>query len=352
LSTTHLPKASLSQEVAATPLRPLRPWPWRWVAGLLGTVLLVGFWLLMRPTFELSTASAALEQALAPDASPQALTAAVTRLEQLAATYPSEPLLYRRLAAGYMALERPEAALAALEQAYRIEPTSLLVQRELALVHATLGTTDPALWRGLGFDAAKLLTLGDQHLRAGSPEALNWYQGAASLEPASDLVARLSFAAALAGETNPAFYASELVHTLKESRLQFNGAELRWLTDRPQYDAIIGSTLRHDTALAARIWWSDQVGLVIAVNEEGRYRLSMQARHEVPAPIIMALGVNGQQLQQFTLNRGDGSAEVVSVVTQLEPGIYLLGVWFLNDGVVNDVNRDAEVDWVAVERIP
>lgn len=195
MSTTQLPKATLPQEAPAAPLRPLKPL--RWVALLLAGALLVGVWLLMRPSFALNAASQSLEQALAPGARPQALVAAVTRLEQLTATYPSEPLVYRRLAQGYTALERPTAALEALEQAYRIDPSSLLVQRELALTHANLGTSDPALWRALGLDAATLLALGDQHLRAGNPEALNWYRGAATLEPGWDLSEQLRKAEAL-----------------------------------------------------------------------------------------------------------------------------------------------------------
>lgn len=318
---------------------------------LLAGALLVGIWLLMRPSLALNAASRALEQALAPDANPQALTAAVTRLEQLAATYPSEPLLYRRLAKGYTALERPEAALKALEQAYRIDPTSLLVQRELALVHANLGTTDHALWRALGFDAATLLAIGDQHLRVGSPEALIWYRTVAGLEPTFDLTTRLSFAAALAGETDPTFYPPELVHSLEGARLEIHGTELRWLADRPQYAMLLGMPLRPNRDAVAKIWWSDHVGLLVRVNESGLYRISMQSRHALPPPINMALGVNGQQLQRFSFQRGDASAETVAVVTRLEPGVHLIGVWFLNDALVNGVNRDAEVDWVAVEQV-
>jgi tetratricopeptide (TPR) repeat protein len=115
----------------------------------------------------------------------------VMRLEQLAATHPNEPLLYRRLAEGYTALERPQAALEALEQAYRLDPASLLIRRELALAHANLGTNDPALWRALGLDAATLLALGDQYLHAGNPDALKWYRAAASLEPGWDLSEQL-----------------------------------------------------------------------------------------------------------------------------------------------------------------
>lgn len=311
---------------------------------LIGVLLLAGFWLLMRPTFILSAASAALEAALVPGADPQQLAATVAKLEQATALSPGSPLAYQRLAQGYLALERPQDALAALEQAYRLDPASPLVQRDLVVVHIALGTRDPALWQALGIDAVRLIGLGDQHLQQGSAEALRWYQTAANLDANHDLAARLTMAAALAGDPNIMQQEPGLVHQLEHGKLLISGGELRW--------PLGGEPLGLNYGTVTRIGWNSQVVALVQISQPGSYNLSAQVRHVAPAPIAMALGINGQQLRPISLERGDESAETVAVITRLEPGVHLLGVWFLNDAIIDGVDRNAQVDWVAIEHVP
>ncbi len=204
-----------------------------------------------------------------------------------------------------------------------------MVQQELGIIYATLQRHDPTLWQTIGLDANTLIRISDQHLHTGSQEALIWYRTAAALDPGRDMGLRLDFAAALANVLLDEAQIPGLVHRLEEGVLQISGTELRWLVDRPQHNMMLGMPLRPNRDATARIWWTDHVGLLVQITQPGTYRLSMQARHVVPLPIKMALGVNGQQLQRFSLERGDASAEIVSVQTPLEPGVHLIGVWFL-----------------------
>lgn len=100
---------------------------WLWVVTLIA-LLSLGLWSTLQPAFRLHAASAELATALTARDNSQQLMAAVARLEQLRIYMPAEPLVYRRLAQGYTALNRPQEALYALEEAYRLSPASLLIQ--------------------------------------------------------------------------------------------------------------------------------------------------------------------------------------------------------------------------------
>lgn len=199
-------------------------------------------------------------------------------------------------------------------------------------------------------DANILIRIGDQYLYTGSKEALLWYSTAAALDPERDLGLRLDFAAALANDPLHEPQIPGLVHRLEDRVLQISGTELHWLRERPQHEISLGMVLRPNRDGVARIWWNDHVGLIIYVDEPGHYRLSMRVLHAPPAPIEMAIGINGVQLRNVSLERGDSSAEIISVVTQLERGLHLLGIWYLNDAIVDGVDRNAEVEWVRVEK--
>lgn len=334
-------------------MHPWMPLSLRQTFAILGTLfLLLLVWYAMQSVRQLSAAKATLTTALAMN--DQALIrGAVADLETLHAQRPNDVHTAQHLAQGYMALDRPQDALQILEDAYRREPQSLLVQHELSLTYAALGHNDPALWQALGMNASTLLMLGDQHVHRGSrsSEALFWYQIASRLEPSYELRKRLTFAAALAGAPQVEAQDPSLIHHLDDRTLQVSGGELHWLVERSRPDFAFGDRLGLHSGATGIIWWSDHVGLLVRIDEPGAYRLSMQVRHAPPAPIEMALGVNGEQLQHASLGRGDGSAEIISVVTELEQGVHLLGVWYLNNAIVNGVDRDAEVDWVGVERV-
>ena len=63
----------------------------------------------------------------------------------------------------------------------------------------------------------------------------------------------------------------------------------------------------------------------------------------------MGLGVDGNQIEMYTLDYGDNSWQTVTVSIKLEPGLHTVDVWFLNDGVVDGQDRNLEFQWVQIE---
>lgn len=348
---------TLKLEEAALPpanqlRRPNLPWAWPWWLGLLVLASVGGLlWMATQPLRAVSVAGAALDAALESGAARENLQTAVAQLEAVAAEQPDSVITLRRLTQGYVALNRPQDALRVLEQAASIQPDSPLIDHERAVVHAMLQQDDPLVWAELGHDATSLAALGDRHLAAGSPEALLWYRTAQALDANLELGMRWDFAQALSGD--PRAVERGLVHGLEAGKVQIAASELRWLVDRPQLNIYFGTPLGANTNsagdTATRLWWSGPVASLVRVDQAGRYRLSAQVRQVAPAPVIMALGLANQPIAQFRLEQGDESAVIISTDVQLERGTQILTLWFLNDGVVDGVDRNAWVEWMSVE---
>ncbi len=123
-----------------------------WLGGLSLVMLgLIGLWLGLQPALTFSRASAALEAAMEPGSDRGTLAERVQQMEQLALQLPQEPLLWRRLARGYLLLGRPDEAMRALETAYRLAPASLLIQQEIVALGRLINEQDATLWQGLGY---------------------------------------------------------------------------------------------------------------------------------------------------------------------------------------------------------
>jgi hypothetical protein len=63
----------------------------------------------------------------------------------------------------------------------------------------------------------------------------------------------------------------------------------------------------------------------------------------------MVLGVDGRQLRRFTLERGDNSWQAISLPVSFNRGLHTINVWFLNNGIVGGVDRNAVIQSVALE---
>ena len=104
---------------------------------------------------------------------PELLDTALTQLAAARTYTPNEPLIYRRLADALLLQGHPDQAVAALEQAYRLEPRSLLVLKDL--IYATILASDVpraqlllAKYTGAPAD---LMLVGDTLFNAGDPAA-------------------------------------------------------------------------------------------------------------------------------------------------------------------------------------
>jgi len=291
------------------------------------------------------------------------VTQAIDLLEQARDWVPSDAHIYRRLSQAYGLNDQPELAVAALEQAYRLQPTSLLIQQELALAYKSVNEVDRALalWEKLHVTPTQIVLLGDKALdKQEYGAAIEWYNIALrydiNLEP--ELVLRRFLAAHLAGLPDARVLLSEVrvndesfVMYALEDTVKINGDHLRWML---AFEGIFGRMLSYgagdNTTMSGYLWWTGQAFAVVSVQQAGNYQISMHVLHNDPPPIDMAIGVNGQQIQQVSLDKGDNSWETITIDVFLKSAIHTIHVWFLNDAYINGKDRNAIIKWLLIEK--
>ncbi len=199
--------------------------------------------------------------------------------------------------------------------------------------------------------ADQLVARGDQALAAGSfNDAITWYRRAQAVN--SDAVSagfQRGIASALAQQES--LDQIGIVSLNKKVRLE--AEQLRWLQTEPLTNLSLGDTLltvnpnRPDVGIMN---WVGRSAAVLEVADGGNYRIKLRAQHTDPAPIQIQLEHDLVPIGQFTLNREDQSWEELEVDVTLQPGIHLLGVRFLNDAIVDTIDRNAVLDWLEITR--
>lgn len=290
------------------------------------------------------------------------LKSAITDLDHARWWRPADAQIYRQLAQARQLQGQRLATIAALEQAYRLQPESLLIQQELALAYQAVGRHTQArdLWLHSGVTAEQMAGVGDQHLtRRDYAEATHWYDQALrhGLVLRADLAFRRAVAATLAGSPEAVVLwatASEFDPTLAiyslERAVTIPGGTLRWMTPQPEWGITYGTPLSFSApdANMGVFWWSGEAMAIIDAPQAGEYEIQLHLRHSDPPPVEMAVGVNGQQLQQIVLERGDNSWETVTSRVIFDKGINLLTIGYLNDAFVDGRDRNGIVAWIQV----
>lgn len=287
------------------------------------------------------------------------LMAAVHDLERARRWIPHDSALERSLAQAYSLLDQPQSVIALLEQAYRRQPDSLLLREQLARAYDADGQVEHAdeIWRALGAPPAFIVGEGDTALaQERYNEAHRWYQRALRFDPLlqNELAFRAAIAAFYAGASEGGALlqlAQEQDQTLEiyalEEALTIAGGDLRWLIHFPQWNVTYGMPLGY-RGMEGTFWWDGQALALFSVETSGNYILSACVQHTLPPPVEMALGINGTQLTHVSLERGDMSWETMNVPVALVPGLHTVNVWFLNNALVREQDRNAVIQWVTV----
>lgn len=274
---------------------------------------------------------------------------------------PNDPAILRQLAQAYLLVERYDEATLALERAYQLAPKSLVIQRDLAVAYTLAGDRRAAeqLWLQQGMTPDHMASMGDSQIRASRyADARMWYRLAAlhdeSLAP--ELLARQVMSAALSGDPAPDLremaIQAGLIGVVGDDGLRVEGSALRWLTETPEYDVYVGTPLNFPRADdVGTFWWQGEAAMVIDVRGAGEYRIDAALCECAPPPVEMRIGVDGSPLAGLALGRGDGSVSTTSISVYLEPGLHTVHLWFDNNAVVDGIDRNAKVYWVAVSPV-
>lgn len=208
-----------------------------------------------------------------------------------------------------------------------------------------------------------LIQRGDEELYYSNyHSALNWYKRAIYLakERQERIEPKIEYivASLYTGDTNigtliedaEKIY-TDLVFKVHQEEI-IPGSRLRWLS-RTSGSLSYGETLSQDSKEQIGVlWWSGQASAFVEISEQGRYRVTARTRHTSPGPVKMAVGIDGNKLKEFSLDREDNSPFDLKFEIFLDNTYHTIDVWFLNDGSKNGLDRNAVIEWIELKKIP
>lgn len=324
------------------------------VLGLGALVILVWVLVAYRDT---RTFTDALDQGAQALANNQ-LSEASTWYAQALALRPSHQRALRGAAQAALQSGRPDEAVAWLEQAWRAEPASQLVQQELAIAYVNAGLTERGLKILQSFGPSALVIVGDRAVHTGDQAgALRWYNYALNIgSPISsgEMVRIVSLLHAM-GEIEraealvqraqlPGFTTASV---LDAAEMRVAGANLsRFVASAIVQD---GTTIAWGSPPQFGVLLNEYAGATwLKVPKDGDYQLTLRLRHDAPPPVLIAIELNVQEVAMISLERGNFSWEERSLRLHLSQGMQMLSVAFRNDYYDQLSDRNAVIEWIAL----
>jgi len=96
------------------------------------------------------------------------------------------------------------------------------------------------------------------------------------------------------------------------------------------------------------MWWNGDAITGVQVLDGGEYELTLLAQNIPPIPIQFQLLVDFKPVVTFELSRGDMSWQEFSTIIVLEAGIHTIGVRYLNNDLVDGLDRNLYMKWLKI----
>lgn len=96
------------------------------------------------------------------------------------------------------------------------------------------------------------------------------------------------------------------------------------------------------------MWWNGSAIAVVDILVSGDYQIGVQIQNTPPAPVEVQLECDFESQLKITLEQEDQTWQVYEKACNLEQGLHIIGIRFLNDSVVDGVNRNAVIGWIQV----
>lgn len=250
-----------------------------------------------------------------------------------------DPVLLQHLAEAYLLAGRNKEALAALQEAFKLQPQNLLIEQALACAYEASGDTNSAdgMWATQGLSAEYLRQLGRSYATKGIyDQALAWYWRAlrAGLDT-SDLKSQLEVAmiAMQTGKPIPADLLNRvkpLVHSV-DPDFMLNGGNLIWMPEHPETSSIYGkplNTFPSGDLKQGVFWWSGIAGAFVQIYHTDDYTITIRANHRPSPGGQIAVMIDSTPLSVLTLTT---HWQDYHLTTHLEPGVHLLRLYYLVD---------------------
>lgn len=270
---------------------------------------------------------------------------------------------YHILGNTFVAINNIDEAILNLEKADRLRPKDLLLLKDLAIAYEKGSYEDYAVstWMRAGINSKIAENIGDNYLNKGQyQDAFEWLTRAKLTQDISLLspsqIFKLALASILSNQINSDFLFKEA--QLKNSNIIINnidnnslipGHELIWLTNTNSNPELFGENLLYNNPNnIGTMWWDGQAITFINIPSDGNYLISYKLKNSQPAPIQIAVDINGIQVKNLSLDKGDNSWEEVNISINLNKGTYILGIWFLNNAIINNIDRNLEIDSINI----
>lgn len=271
-----------------------------------------------------------------------------------------------RLAQSYLLLGRAycldgniEDAINSYQSYIRLRPKNPLGHLELGLAYSLIGQKmSTAEWQAAGVTQAQILDRAEQSFsKSEYLIAANWYWISASLHDlpyASNL--RWTISAAISNQQLPdsAYQTLPVFMVADTESTRIDAGYFRWIRDSIPNELSYGDRLSDHPSpdgIDARMWWSGDAVIIVKIPTTGKYAIIIRAQNTRPPPVEMNLTLNLAPVFPFEMDKGDMSWSEFRTDENLTTGYYVIGLRFLNNGVVNGLDRDAVIDWIELERI-
>jgi tetratricopeptide (TPR) repeat protein len=268
----------------------------------------------------------------------------------------------RQVAVQYSQTGLDRQAVVALEQAFRLQPDSLLIAAELAMAYEQVERYSEArrMWLRTGTRLDNAEIYADEELAQKQYEAAwQWYRRVKWYEtPASDgLPFKTWLAALLSGDELPLGAAAggvPLTLYVVDDDLTIPARDLRWISTQQNVERIwpgLPLNVYSSQPDVGVFWWNGTAVTIVEVVTPGTYEVQLHVRNSVPAPVHMLLEIDGQQYA-LSPDRGDNSWVTYAASFELEAGRHMVQVSYLNNAIIDGEDRDAAMRWIRLRRLP
>ncbi len=318
------------------------------------------------------------------------LLKAVNHLKQSIQYEPGYSQSYLSLGQAYCLLDQYDRAVEALKVYIKLRPNNPLGHLELGFAEYMLCSNEGYLqgnnsqstispmdiylcrnkdrvqqiqseWHRYGIDTSQFLTKARSYFANKQySDAHIWYQRALKYDLLSTEELgisdqyKLAVSAVLNESELPRFLITTIPIVEINSPTTIMANQLHWFSEIPNWKVNYGDSIpikTIDQHIAGILYWSGVVGVFISVPQDGTYQISIQVQNTLPAPVSLQVEDGFDALTNFEVNLGDQTWQVYQISAHLKQGIHLLDVNYLNDEVINNVDRNAILDWIKIERI-
>ena len=127
--------------------------------------------------------------------------------------------------------------------------------------------------------------------------------------------------------------------------------DLLWIKNSPELGNFLDGNSSGDKEFG--VMWANGTAIAVIDNPNpSKFIFSVLAQNSIPAPITLVLEKNFETLDQFPFDKGDLSWETMSTEFYLDEGLQIIGISFINDQKVGQLDRNAYIGWIEISPIP